>query len=352
MSPRAATPSGRSCCSSSTHPWDPSRAPDGQDHGLGVLPRPERLRRGHDRPHRGARWSASRPGSATGSWRVAPRIRRPQMEAHDANYVGGDINGGIQDIRQLLFRPTPSLDPYHAGRRALPRVVIDATRRRRPRDGRLPRRAVGAAAGPALGATASAASSRRSHRPRNSAPIGRDARSRRTSTSTSNDRDDLDVGEAVLDRRRPAARPRPVEPHAERLERVGIRQQGVARCRRGRLRPARAGCRGRRGSSAIVAEHGRPRHSSGLAPRIENGPSCDERSRAATWTLPIVSGRGLAVRRGPLQCAGERSGRGARVGQDGRGLVQGRDDRTRSASSVRSARLPIRVARRRASRPG
>lgn len=37
------------------------------------------------------------------------------MEAHDANYIGGDINGGIQDIRQLIFRPWPSLDPYHVG---------------------------------------------------------------------------------------------------------------------------------------------------------------------------------------------------------------------------------------------
>ena len=37
------------------------------------------------------------------------------MQAHDANYVGGDINAGISDIRQLLFRPTIGLDPYHAG---------------------------------------------------------------------------------------------------------------------------------------------------------------------------------------------------------------------------------------------
>jgi phytoene dehydrogenase-like protein len=37
------------------------------------------------------------------------------MEAHDPNYIGGDINAGIEDIRQLLFRPTVSLDPYHAG---------------------------------------------------------------------------------------------------------------------------------------------------------------------------------------------------------------------------------------------
>jgi phytoene dehydrogenase-like protein len=37
------------------------------------------------------------------------------MERHDANYVGGDINGGVADIRQLVFRPAPGLDPYHAG---------------------------------------------------------------------------------------------------------------------------------------------------------------------------------------------------------------------------------------------
>ena len=37
------------------------------------------------------------------------------MEAYDANYIGGDINGGIQDIRQLIFRPWPSVDPYHVG---------------------------------------------------------------------------------------------------------------------------------------------------------------------------------------------------------------------------------------------
>jgi len=35
-----------------------------------------------------------------------------QMEAYNANYVGGDINGGISDLRQLFFRPAPKLDPY------------------------------------------------------------------------------------------------------------------------------------------------------------------------------------------------------------------------------------------------
>ncbi len=37
------------------------------------------------------------------------------MEAYDSNYIGGDINGGIQDIRQLIFRPWPTVDPYHVG---------------------------------------------------------------------------------------------------------------------------------------------------------------------------------------------------------------------------------------------
>jgi phytoene dehydrogenase-like protein len=37
------------------------------------------------------------------------------MEAHDPNYIGGDINAGIQDIRQLVFRPRVSLDPYWTG---------------------------------------------------------------------------------------------------------------------------------------------------------------------------------------------------------------------------------------------
>ena len=36
----------------------------------------------------------------------------PQMEAYNANYVGGDINGGAQDLRQLFTRPVLRLNPY------------------------------------------------------------------------------------------------------------------------------------------------------------------------------------------------------------------------------------------------
>lgn len=35
-----------------------------------------------------------------------------EMEAYNPNYFGGDINGGIMDIRQLYTRPTRSLTPY------------------------------------------------------------------------------------------------------------------------------------------------------------------------------------------------------------------------------------------------
>jgi phytoene dehydrogenase-like protein len=34
------------------------------------------------------------------------------MEAYDANYVGGDINGGLANVRQLLFRPVVRWNPY------------------------------------------------------------------------------------------------------------------------------------------------------------------------------------------------------------------------------------------------
>jgi phytoene dehydrogenase-like protein len=35
-----------------------------------------------------------------------------EIEQYNSNYVGGDINGGISDLRQLFFRPIASADPY------------------------------------------------------------------------------------------------------------------------------------------------------------------------------------------------------------------------------------------------
>ncbi|HUQ04123.1 MAG TPA: NAD(P)/FAD-dependent oxidoreductase [Kofleriaceae bacterium] len=35
-----------------------------------------------------------------------------QLAAYNPNYVGGDINAGLSDVRQLFFRPMPRVDPY------------------------------------------------------------------------------------------------------------------------------------------------------------------------------------------------------------------------------------------------
>ena len=51
---------------------------------------------------------------------IARSVRNPAaLETYDENYVGGDINGGLQDWRQLIFRPIPRLDPYATGSRGI-----------------------------------------------------------------------------------------------------------------------------------------------------------------------------------------------------------------------------------------
>jgi phytoene dehydrogenase-like protein len=46
--------------------------------------------------------------------------RRPgEIERENENYVGGDINGGVQDLRQLYTRPVARLDPYSTPVRGL-----------------------------------------------------------------------------------------------------------------------------------------------------------------------------------------------------------------------------------------
>jgi phytoene dehydrogenase-like protein len=35
-----------------------------------------------------------------------------ELERYNANYVGGDIGGGLQDLRQLVTRPVARLVPY------------------------------------------------------------------------------------------------------------------------------------------------------------------------------------------------------------------------------------------------
>ena len=41
------------------------------------------------------------------------------FESYNANYIGGDINGGAQDLRQLFTRPVARLVPYSTPLRGL-----------------------------------------------------------------------------------------------------------------------------------------------------------------------------------------------------------------------------------------
>lgn len=53
---------------------------------------------------------------------LARASKDPQaMELYNPNYVGGDINGGLSDLRQLFFRPIVQIDPYAT---ALPNVFL------------------------------------------------------------------------------------------------------------------------------------------------------------------------------------------------------------------------------------
>jgi phytoene dehydrogenase-like protein len=42
-----------------------------------------------------------------------------QLEAYNPNYVGGDINGGMQHLPQLLTRPAIRIDPYSTPDRSI-----------------------------------------------------------------------------------------------------------------------------------------------------------------------------------------------------------------------------------------
>jgi len=51
---------------------------------------------------------------------LARSVRLPaDIEADNPNYVGGDINGGIMDLRQLFTRPVARLDPYSTPARGI-----------------------------------------------------------------------------------------------------------------------------------------------------------------------------------------------------------------------------------------
>jgi phytoene dehydrogenase-like protein len=51
---------------------------------------------------------------------LARNARGPaELEAHNRNLVGGDLNGGLMDLRQLYARPVAKLVPYRTPRRGV-----------------------------------------------------------------------------------------------------------------------------------------------------------------------------------------------------------------------------------------
>jgi phytoene dehydrogenase-like protein len=51
---------------------------------------------------------------------LARSARGPaELAAEDRNYVGGDINGGLMDLGQLVFRPVVQAVPYRTPRRGV-----------------------------------------------------------------------------------------------------------------------------------------------------------------------------------------------------------------------------------------
>ncbi|HEX4760898.1 MAG TPA: NAD(P)/FAD-dependent oxidoreductase [Thermoleophilaceae bacterium] len=91
-------------------PFDPSRAPEGKHTAWAYCHVPsgcpedmtERIEAQIERFAPGFR------ELVIGRSAMAPA----DVERHNSNYIGGDINGGVQDLFQLFTRPVPRLTPY------------------------------------------------------------------------------------------------------------------------------------------------------------------------------------------------------------------------------------------------
>jgi phytoene dehydrogenase-like protein len=90
--------------------FDPTRAPAGRHTAWAYCHVPRGFQ-GNVADRIETRIEAFAPGFRD---RVLARAVRtaPAIEAYNPNYVGGDVNGGLQSVRQLFGRPTLRLDPY------------------------------------------------------------------------------------------------------------------------------------------------------------------------------------------------------------------------------------------------
>src|SRR5450759_2423060 len=97
--------------------FDPSRAPDGRHTGWAYCHVPSGST--FDMTDRiEAQVERFAPGFREAI--LARSVRLPaDLEAYNPNYVGGDINAGIEDLRQLFTRPVARLDPYSTPTRGI-----------------------------------------------------------------------------------------------------------------------------------------------------------------------------------------------------------------------------------------
>ena len=121
-------PSGPTCLLVQHSLFDRHPRAGRQGNRVGLLPRAQRLDGRHDRRRSSSQIERFAPGFRE---RILARSVMPPaaMEQHNANYIGGDINGGVQDIWQLFTRPAARARPLHARR---PRASTSARRPRRP----------------------------------------------------------------------------------------------------------------------------------------------------------------------------------------------------------------------------
>ena len=99
---------------------DPTPLAGRRPPGLGLRPRARAATTATPPRPCSTRSNASPPVCASGS-SPAPPARRPRPEAHNANYVGGDIVTGANTPFQTVVRPRLALDPYATG---IPGVFI------------------------------------------------------------------------------------------------------------------------------------------------------------------------------------------------------------------------------------
>ena len=196
-----------------------------------------------------------------------------------------------------------ALDPYHAGPRAVPVLVLDAPGWRRPRDERLPRGALGVAARPPLAGTGFRRRSAGLPGATSRAPAPRPMAARsRSAGSPEHDEHRKDVGEGALlddaaaqllgDARRAARRARRASPSCR-----GARRG----CRPGRPRSARVACRGPSNAAAIWPDRFAA-SASGWRPRMLIGVSwLDQDEVGSGWRRSARSGarRRRALERHP-----------------------------------------------------